>query len=208
MRNILVHDYFGIDLEEVWTAVVRDLPPHGHPEGRDAPPESPPARRATDRTTPCHAGFAPREPGTGTPRESESPSPAPTRTGPRGTSGSPATSSFNRRAPSRMPAAFAASLAPAAVSLIRCLTTGKINGPGRDAEYTLTRYTACRYIDVDCDSGLFQRRRGDVLSTGPTRPGREMVWCGESRGPQARPAGLRSAAVGPRLSTGESPRTA
>ena len=26
MRNILVHDYFGIDLEEVWTAVVRDLP--------------------------------------------------------------------------------------------------------------------------------------------------------------------------------------
>jgi len=26
MRNILVHDYFGIDLEEVWTAVVKDLP--------------------------------------------------------------------------------------------------------------------------------------------------------------------------------------
>ena len=26
MRNILVHDYFGIDLEEVWAAVVRDLP--------------------------------------------------------------------------------------------------------------------------------------------------------------------------------------
>ena len=85
---------------------------------------------------------------------------------------------------------------------------GKINGPGRDAECTLTRYTACRYIDVGGDSGLFQRRRGDVLSTGPTRPGREMVWCGESRGPQARPAGLRSSAVGPRLSTGESPRTA
>jgi hypothetical protein len=38
--------------------------------------------RATDRTTPCRAGFAHREPGTGTPRESESPSPAPTRTGP------------------------------------------------------------------------------------------------------------------------------
>jgi malate dehydrogenase (oxaloacetate-decarboxylating) len=27
MRNILVHDYFGIDLEEVWAAVERDLPP-------------------------------------------------------------------------------------------------------------------------------------------------------------------------------------
>ncbi len=27
MRNILVHDYFGIDLGEVWTAVERDLPP-------------------------------------------------------------------------------------------------------------------------------------------------------------------------------------
>ncbi len=26
MRNILVHDYFGIDAEEVWTAAVRDLP--------------------------------------------------------------------------------------------------------------------------------------------------------------------------------------
>jgi uncharacterized protein with HEPN domain len=27
MRHILVHDYFGIDLEEVWAAVVNDLPP-------------------------------------------------------------------------------------------------------------------------------------------------------------------------------------
>jgi uncharacterized protein with HEPN domain len=27
MRNILVHDYFGIDLDEVWAAVERDLPP-------------------------------------------------------------------------------------------------------------------------------------------------------------------------------------
>lgn len=26
MRNILVHDYFGIDLEEVWVAVARDVP--------------------------------------------------------------------------------------------------------------------------------------------------------------------------------------
>lgn len=26
MRNILVHDYFGIDLDEVWNAVERDLP--------------------------------------------------------------------------------------------------------------------------------------------------------------------------------------
>jgi uncharacterized protein with HEPN domain len=26
MRNILVHDYFTVDLEEVWAAVVRDLP--------------------------------------------------------------------------------------------------------------------------------------------------------------------------------------
>jgi len=26
MRNILVHEYFGIDLEEVWTTVERDLP--------------------------------------------------------------------------------------------------------------------------------------------------------------------------------------
>ena len=27
MRNVLVHDYFGIDLEEVWQVVERDLPP-------------------------------------------------------------------------------------------------------------------------------------------------------------------------------------
>ena len=26
MRNILVHDYFGIDVEAVWSAVERDLP--------------------------------------------------------------------------------------------------------------------------------------------------------------------------------------
>ena len=26
MRNILVHDYFGVDQEEVWQAVERDLP--------------------------------------------------------------------------------------------------------------------------------------------------------------------------------------
>jgi len=26
MRHILVHDYFGIDLDEVWSAVERDLP--------------------------------------------------------------------------------------------------------------------------------------------------------------------------------------
>ncbi len=26
MRNILVHAYFGVDLEEVWQAVERDLP--------------------------------------------------------------------------------------------------------------------------------------------------------------------------------------
>jgi len=26
MRNILVHDYFGIDLEEGWSAIERDLP--------------------------------------------------------------------------------------------------------------------------------------------------------------------------------------
>jgi uncharacterized protein with HEPN domain len=26
MRNILVHDYFGVDLEAVWGAVERDLP--------------------------------------------------------------------------------------------------------------------------------------------------------------------------------------
>jgi uncharacterized protein with HEPN domain len=26
MRNILVHDYFGIDLKEVWSVVERDLP--------------------------------------------------------------------------------------------------------------------------------------------------------------------------------------
>lgn len=26
MRNILVHDYFGIDLEEIWSAIERDLP--------------------------------------------------------------------------------------------------------------------------------------------------------------------------------------
>jgi uncharacterized protein with HEPN domain len=26
MRNILVHDYFGIDLEEVWSTVEKDLP--------------------------------------------------------------------------------------------------------------------------------------------------------------------------------------
>ena len=27
MRNVLVHDYFGIDLAEVWATVERDLPP-------------------------------------------------------------------------------------------------------------------------------------------------------------------------------------
>ena len=26
MRNVLVHEYFGIDLDEVWTTVARDLP--------------------------------------------------------------------------------------------------------------------------------------------------------------------------------------
>jgi len=26
MRNILVHDYFGVDLEEIWRAVEQDLP--------------------------------------------------------------------------------------------------------------------------------------------------------------------------------------
>jgi len=26
MRNVLVHDYFGIDVEEVWSTVQRDLP--------------------------------------------------------------------------------------------------------------------------------------------------------------------------------------
>jgi uncharacterized protein with HEPN domain len=27
MRNILVHDYFGIDVDEVWNTAQRDLPP-------------------------------------------------------------------------------------------------------------------------------------------------------------------------------------
>jgi len=26
MRNVLVHDYFGVDLEEIWRMVGRDLP--------------------------------------------------------------------------------------------------------------------------------------------------------------------------------------
>jgi uncharacterized protein with HEPN domain len=26
MRNVLVHEYFGVDLEEVWAAVESDLP--------------------------------------------------------------------------------------------------------------------------------------------------------------------------------------
>jgi len=26
MRNVLVHDYFGVDMEEVWVAVQRDIP--------------------------------------------------------------------------------------------------------------------------------------------------------------------------------------
>ena len=26
MRNLLVHEYFSVDLEEVWSTVVRDLP--------------------------------------------------------------------------------------------------------------------------------------------------------------------------------------
>lgn len=26
MRNILVHDYFGVDLEEVWSTTMRDIP--------------------------------------------------------------------------------------------------------------------------------------------------------------------------------------
>lgn len=27
MRNILVHEYFGVDLNEIWLAVERDIPP-------------------------------------------------------------------------------------------------------------------------------------------------------------------------------------
>ena len=27
MRNVLAHDYFGIDVEQVWATVERDLPP-------------------------------------------------------------------------------------------------------------------------------------------------------------------------------------
>jgi uncharacterized protein with HEPN domain len=27
MRNLLVHEYFGLDLEEVWSTVADDLPP-------------------------------------------------------------------------------------------------------------------------------------------------------------------------------------
>lgn len=30
MRNILVHDYFGINLDEVWNVVERDLPEFKH----------------------------------------------------------------------------------------------------------------------------------------------------------------------------------
>ena len=30
MRNVLVHDYFGIDLNEVWAAVERELPDLKH----------------------------------------------------------------------------------------------------------------------------------------------------------------------------------
>jgi len=26
MRNVLVHNYFGVDLEEIWRVVERDLP--------------------------------------------------------------------------------------------------------------------------------------------------------------------------------------
>jgi uncharacterized protein with HEPN domain len=26
MRNVLVHDYFGVDLEEIWRVIERDLP--------------------------------------------------------------------------------------------------------------------------------------------------------------------------------------
>jgi uncharacterized protein with HEPN domain len=26
MRNLLIHDYFGLDLDEVWAAVERDVP--------------------------------------------------------------------------------------------------------------------------------------------------------------------------------------
>jgi uncharacterized protein with HEPN domain len=26
MRNVLVHEYFGVDLQEVWRTVERDLP--------------------------------------------------------------------------------------------------------------------------------------------------------------------------------------
>ncbi|GBD40037.1 hypothetical protein HRbin37_02323 [bacterium HR37] len=26
MRNILVHEYFGVDLEEIWQIIIRDLP--------------------------------------------------------------------------------------------------------------------------------------------------------------------------------------
>jgi hypothetical protein len=98
------------------------------------------------------------------PRESEPPSPAPTRTGPRGTSGSPATSSFNRRAPSRMPAAFAASLAPAAVSLFPRPSRAKRGTPNsRSRAFTVIVTAGCDFCRAGFSSneehlpGRFQR---------------------------------------------------
>ncbi len=47
MRHILVHDYFGIDLDEVWAVVQNDLPPLKASVERllaELPPEQPNAR--------------------------------------------------------------------------------------------------------------------------------------------------------------------
>lgn len=48
MRDVLIHDYFGIDLEQVWAAVQRDLPQLEEAIRTLLSDERPPAQRTTE----------------------------------------------------------------------------------------------------------------------------------------------------------------
>jgi len=75
-------------------------------------------------------------------------------------------------------------------------------------EYTLMRYTSTQYISAGGDPELRERPRRDFLSRRPVSPQRGVVGRGEGGGPQARHAGLRGSARGPRLAPWQPARAA